>query len=81
MNRTERRALRRAMAPSHRDCDCVPRLLVPVERTAGCPDCQNRADTPAVPLPTASPLGSLTTLHLGCCCGGEVEIVCVVERL
>ncbi len=77
MNRSERRAARR----QHLDCGCTPRLLRPVERQVTCA-CGQRQAVPDVPMPTASPLASLTTVHVGCFgCGRDVEVACYVDVL
>lgn len=80
MNRAERRAARRGMG-QHLDCGCKPRLLVPVERTATCPECRRVHTWQGFPMPTAADVGSLTTVYAGCSCGGELEVLCSVEVL
>lgn len=80
MNRADRRAARRRMGQQHLDCECLPRLLRPVERRVTCA-CGHVQAVGDLPMPTAAPLASLKTVHVGCVCGEEVEVPCYVDVL
>ncbi len=81
MNRQDRRAVRKAMAPTHRDCGCTPRLLEPVEADPVC-GCGHLTHFDPVPLPTAAPVGSLKTVEASCsACGGDLVLTCLVGVL
>lgn len=75
------------MKRQHLDCDCVPRLLVPVEDSAHCDTCRRLVQFPdwllrGVPMPTTAPVGSLAESYSGCAwCDGEVKVICEVRAL
>ncbi len=82
MNRAERRAAarsaRRSGASTHVDCDCVPRVFEPV-KIPDCPDCGRESVVGrGFQLPTLAPVGSLKQIGVGCACGAEYEVTCMV---
>jgi len=82
MNRADRRAARRAQSRQHAGCGCIARLLTPVERHVTCQACGHVVPTPeSFVLPTTADAGSLKPAFLGCACGQEVQVLCLVEHL
>lgn len=83
MNRAQRRAAaRQSRRGDHLDCGCHQRYIVPLDPPA-CPDCG--VVSPVIPRggmpwPTSTPPGSLLTMQVGCTCGTEFDLTCIVEN-
>lgn len=75
-----RRAADRLAAAERDDCGCVVRRFVPMI-PAQCPGCGEMSSmlTGPVAVPTSAPAGAVQSVYVGCACGVEYEVVCVVE--
>lgn len=81
MNRADRRAAARSARRQHLDCDCKVRRLEVIDPDPRCPKCSMLSPFLHGPLvmPTATPPGDLLTLTVGCTCGIEYDVVCLVH--